>query len=47
MADQAIPKSPPVLAGLNSLPPEWQMFFRELLRRVADLERRVDDLENP
>lgn len=47
MADQSIPKSPPVTAGINTLPPEWQLFFKELLRRVAELETRVLDLETP
>lgn len=45
MADQGIPRSSPHDDRTRQVPPEWQLFFRELLRRIADLERRVSDLE--
>jgi len=45
MADQAIPKSSPVDQKTQQLPPEWQVFLKELLRRLAELEARVTVLE--
>ena len=47
MADQSIPRSSPHDQQSKQLPPEWQQFMKELLRRVADLESRVNALENP
>ncbi len=46
MSDQAIPESPIAIPGTYRLPTEWQHFIKELLRRVAELESRVQELED-
>lgn len=47
MSDQSIPKSQPATQQGTQLPTEWQLFFKELLKRVSELERRVTELETP